>query len=242
MYSVGSARFEGYDAGADRVRLHTGEAAPIDDVVQELSRYVSRGYFFQEVKHPDAGMREICGDRLACLRIVVLVGRDGPELFRALWKIPTGAHVADNFWRRGNMLAAIDIPTGRITRVVTGVGPDQRIVDRHPDSGETILGTVVPQWERVMALCTRNATMFPGLTMQAWDIAVCPEGPVVIEANVGGDFNLPQLATGAGLLDEQFDTFLRGRRYTPRWRPLQAAHALVRLPVHEFLRRVERRA
>jgi hypothetical protein len=225
MFSVGSARFDSYDAATDCLSLHTG-AASVDDVVNELARYMRRGYLLQEVKHPDPRLHAVCGDRLGCLRVVVLLGPDGPEIFRALWKVPTGSHVADNFWRTGNMLAAIDIATGRITRVVTGVGPDQREVDRHPDSGAMILGTVFPQWERVKTVCLTTATALPGLAMQAWDVAVCTDGPVVIEANVGGDFNLPQLAMGAGLLDERFERFLRERGYTRRWKPLQAAYAL----------------
>jgi hypothetical protein len=33
----------------------------------------------------------------------------------------------------------------------------------------------------------------------------------VVELNVGGDFNLHQLATGQGLVDDTFADFLRGR-------------------------------
>jgi hypothetical protein len=225
MYSVGSVRLDGYDAGTDRVHLHTGSAVPVETLVEELAHYGSRGYLFQQVKHPDARMRAICGDRLACVRVVILLDAERPEIFRALWKIPTGFHVADNFWRQGNMLGAIDIANGSIIRVVTGVGPDLRETDRHPNSGAVIVGTTVPQWEAVKTLCLTAASLFPGLTMQAWDIGVCPEGPVVIEANVGGDFNLPQLATNAGLLDERFATFLAVRHYAARRKLLSAAHA-----------------
>jgi hypothetical protein len=241
MYSVGSVRLDGYDAGVDGVRVHTGAAVPVDDVVRELTRYSSRGYLFQELKHPDPRMRVICGDRLACLRVVVLVGPEGPELFRALWKVPTGRHVADNFWRQGNMMAAIDIATGRITRVVAGVGPNLREVHRHPDSDEAIVGTIVPQWEAVKALCLTVAPLVPGLTMQGWDIAVCPEGPVVIEANVGGGFGLPQLATGVGLLDDRFSRFLQEKDYAPGGKLVHAANTLAPRLFQRLVARVRRK-
>jgi hypothetical protein len=226
MYSVGSLRLDAYESASDRIRLHTGAWASVDEVLQELARYAKRGYLFQEVKHPDERLRIICGDRLACLRVVMLLDRDGPEVFRALWKVPTGPHVADNFWRRGNMLAAVDLATGRLTRVVTGVGPDLRQVARHPDTDELITGVAIPQWDRVKALCLGVAPLFPGLSMQAWDIAICSEGPVVIEANVGGDFTLPQLATGAGLLDDRFAKFLRGKHYAPKPKLTWAAQSV----------------
>jgi hypothetical protein len=60
----------------------------------------------------------------------------------------------------------------------------------------------------VNQLCRDAARAIAGLSMQAWDVAVCDRGPVIIEANVGGAFNLPQLAAGAGLLDEHFARFL----------------------------------
>ena len=114
-------------------------------------------------------------------------------------------------------------------------------MERHPDTGAVILGNLVPQWERVTALCMRTASLFPGLTMQAWDIAVCPEGPIVIEANVGGDFNLPQLAAGAGLLDERFERFLREGYYVRRWPPLHAAMVVLPFGLDRLVRRLERR-
>jgi hypothetical protein len=44
--------------------------------------------------------------------------------------------------------------------------------------------------------------------MQAWDVAPTDRGPVLIEVNIGGDFNLPQLAQAKGLMDERFRRFL----------------------------------
>lgn len=227
MFSLGSARFDGYDGRTDRVSLHTGDPIAVSALTQELSRYARRGYLFQDVKHPDEPLRAMCGDRLACLRIVTMLDHERPEIFRALLKVPTGPHVADNFWRQGNMLAQVDIGTGRIMRVVTGVGPEHREVDRHPDTGHVMLDRTIPRWDDVKRLCLDIAPRFPWIPMQAWDIAVCPEGPVVVEANVLGDFNLPQLATGAGILDERFARFLADAGYTPRSRIAKAADVLI---------------
>ncbi|MBF0502874.1 MAG: hypothetical protein HQM09_22255 [Candidatus Riflebacteria bacterium] len=215
MFSLGSARFEGYDPTTDELTFSSGVSAGVVEVAQELATFSERGYLFQEVKHPDVRMLRVCGDRIACLRVVTLLNKQTPEIFRALWKIPAGRHIADNFWRQGNMLAAIDIPTGRVTRVVAGFGPNHREVERHPDSGEPLIGFIIPRWQEVQELCLSATSLVAGLGMQGWDIAVCPEGPVIIEVNVGGDFNLPQLATGTGLLDERFSTFLREGGYDP---------------------------
>jgi hypothetical protein len=215
MYSLGTVRLESYDAASDEVSLATGATVGVLGFVRELARFAERGYLFQEVQHPDPAMRDVCGDRVACLRVVLLLRRQAPELFRALWKVPAGPHVVDNFWRQGNLLAAVDIPTGRVTRVVAGVGPDQQEHERHPDTGQVMVGFAIPRWAEVKELCLAAARPVAGLAMQAWDVAVGPAGPVIIEANVGGDFNLPQLAASAGLLDETFSAFLCDQGYDP---------------------------
>jgi hypothetical protein len=53
-----------------------------------------------------------------------------------------------------------------------------------------------------------SARASPGLRMQAWDVAPTERGPVLVEVNIGGDFNLPQLAHATGLMDERFRAFL----------------------------------
>jgi glutathione synthase/RimK-type ligase-like ATP-grasp enzyme len=67
---------------------------------------------------------------------------------------------------------------------------------------------MLPEWTALTALCLKAARAFPGLRMQAWDIALTERGPVLVEVNVGGDFNLPQLAHGSGLMDERFRAFV----------------------------------
>ncbi|HEX5437006.1 MAG TPA: sugar-transfer associated ATP-grasp domain-containing protein [Gemmatimonadaceae bacterium] len=213
MYSVGSARVEGRDPASGELVTYSGVRCSVEEFADALDPYASRGYLFQEVKHPHERIADICGDRLATMRVVVMVGSDGPELYRAVWKIPAGANASDNFWRPGNLLAGIDTNTGTVVRVVTGTGPAQVKMERHPDTGTAMVGFVMPHWEQVKALCLRAATVLYGLTLQAWDVAVCQEGPVLIEANVGGDFNLPQIATGAGLLDERFERYLADAKY-----------------------------
>jgi len=212
MYSLGSIRLDGYDAVDDTVRSASGELARVDTLVEELAPYATRGYLFQQVEHPDERVRAICGDRIATVRFVTLRGPDGPEIFRTLLKVPVKPNVADNFWRQGNMLAALDADTGEVVRAVTGTGPSQRELTRHPDTGAALAGFRIPWWSEARELCLVAARVISGLAMQAWDIAVCSEGPTIIEANVGGDFNLPQIATGNGLLDNRFARFLEDTR------------------------------
>ena len=53
------------------------------------------------------------------------------------------------------------------------------------------------------------APVFAGIRTQSWDIALTDCGPVFLELNFGGDFNLAQLADGKGVLDEAYVEHLR---------------------------------
>ncbi len=209
MFSLGTVRLDGYDRHTDTLSLANDARVTVGALVAELARYQGRGYLFQRAERPDPEIGAVCGDRLACVRLVVLMGPDAPHVFRALWKVPAGRNIADNFWRSGNLLADIDGETGTITRVVSGTGLKHQELERHPDTRAMMLGFAIPQWFAVKRLCCDAARVISGLSMQAWDVAVCDRGPVIIEANVGGDFNLPQLSAGAGILDDCFARFLR---------------------------------
>jgi hypothetical protein len=230
IHSVATARLDGYDAASDEVVAHDGKRCRVDAFVADVSRYLKRGYLFQEVKRPHERIAAVCGDRIGTARIITLLEADGPELFETLWKIPVGTNLADNFWRRGNLVAAVDRETGRITRVVTGLGHDQREVERHPDTGAVIRGFVLPEWDRVTQLVLAASTTLPGIRMQAWDVAICSDGPVLIEVNIGGDFILSQVATGRGILNERFRRLLADRGYVYRapWVSLPLENAVRR--------------
>lgn len=208
MRSVGFAGVDAYEAEGDLLVLSDDRQVAVDEFTKEVLGFIEDGYIFQEKLHSHEQVAEICGDRLATVRMVVLLGTDGPELFRTVWKIPAGPNIADNFWRTGNILAAIDPETGRVCRAIQGAGPDQVELDRHPDTGTPIIARTVPLWPDLKKVCLAAAGAFPRIRMQAWDIAICPQGPVLMEVNIGGDFNLPQLAVGKGLLDQRFRNFL----------------------------------
>lgn len=214
MDSLGAARLEAFDAASDELVLGDGRRVAIDRFVKEAVQF-RHGYIFQEVLHPHPDIAAICGDRIANVRMVVVLSDSGPELLRALWKIPAGRNIADNFWR-GNILGSLDVETGRVLRATQGLGLKRKDLDKHPDTGRAIKGTTLPQWAAAKALCLDAAKAMPGLRLQAWDISICEAGPVLGEVNSGGDYYLPQLASDKGMLEARFLRLLASR--SPSWR------------------------
>ncbi len=158
---------------------------------------------------PHPSLARLFGPRLWSVRVLVLLGPDGPLIHRAVVKIATGRNPADNFWRAGNLIGAIELGTGHIVRIVQGVGAQMSVNGVHPDAGQPIVGTPLPCWQDLTALVTEAARLLPGVRTQSWDIALTERGPVPLEVNFGGDLNLAQLAQGAGVLDDGYSDHLR---------------------------------
>lgn len=211
IFSLGVVSAEAYDANADCVVLSDKRQIAVSEFVSATAEYFGRGYLLQERLEPHPDVAPQCDNRVSTVRLMILLGPDGPEIFQALWKISGGGNVADNFWRDGNMLAALDIVSGRVERIVRGVGPSQETLTDHPETGLKLQGFELPYWQSVTDLALRAARAVPGLPLQAWDIALCPNGPVLVEANIGGDLNLPQIASGSGIMRGRLARFIESR-------------------------------
>ena len=206
-YSLSVISAEAYDAARDEVVLLGGERRAVTDVARFLIG--GAGYLVQRRLCPDRQLAALFGPRLWSVRALVLLGKGEPLIHRAVAKIATGNNPADNYWRAGNMLGAIDLATGRITRTVRGTCADLTANENHPDTKRPIVGTTIPDWDRLTALVSEAAKVFAGIRTQSWDVAVTDHGPVLLEVNFGGDLNLHQFAHGRGILDPTFEAHLR---------------------------------
>ena len=152
-------------------------------------------------------------DSLATVRVCVLISDDGIKIPFAILKLPSRENVADSFWRPGNLACNLDLESGRILTVRSkdGFGTTDHTV--HPETGEPLLGELVPMWDRVLGLAHRCAPIFQPVRYQSMDIGITPAGPVLIEINTGGGFDLPQLASGQGFLTDEVRDFFRACGY-----------------------------
>jgi hypothetical protein len=209
--SIGSSSIECYVESNDCLITTAGRIISLDDFVSFIKSYAVSGYQFQSRVSPHAAIREVCGNRLATVRLLTILRGGKPQVLRACWKIPGGAQIADNFWRQGNLLAQLDLDSGRVTRVIKGSSNGYEEVSHHPDSGVRILGMNVPNWDKVTELAMEGAKLLPELPLVGWDIAPIDAGAVLVEPNVTPDFQLHQLADRRGLLEPTLTSFLHQR-------------------------------
>jgi hypothetical protein len=54
---------------------------------------------------------------------------------------------------------------------------------QHPDSGVVFEGTQIPMWKEAVELALRGHAALRDIHSIGWDIAITPQGPIIIEAN-----------------------------------------------------------
>lgn len=200
-------------ASAGNLILGDGSSIAIDDFCNSLTNASVFGWLIQEALRPHPEIERISGSRISSLRIVPCIGKDGPGIHRAVWKINSGAMDTDHF-RSGaspNMAADIDPVSGVVRRVVAGVGLEQREVTHHPLTGERLVDFRLPLWDEVLRFTLNAAGFFPGFICQGWDIALCDKGVIPLEVNIFGATNITHHAARKGFMDDRFMDFMRGR-------------------------------
>jgi hypothetical protein len=215
MFSLGVLCATAYDPGTDTVRMTDGLMLGAEDLAGQLVQHQA-GYLLQDILRPHPVLAALIGNRLCSIRFLVLLGAEELSISSAVCKIPAGSHIADNYWRQGNLLGAVDHHTGEIGRIVSGTALDLRVGTTHPDTGSCLSGTRITDWAAACGLVLRAAHIFPAIRNQSWDIAITAEGPMILEVNWGGDLNLHQLAHGQGILGNRFTAHLRRCGYEAR--------------------------
>ncbi len=197
-HGIGAASLLGYDSDTDELIQPFGRRIDVASFAESVQGFV-KGYLFQRQLMPHKALADICGDRIASLRLVVFLSNGVPHITHATWKIPASDSITDHFANADNLDANVDPESGVIIQAFRRHGLRQEAVTHHPDSGKAVTGFQIPHWQAARDLCLSASSTIPGLRLQAWDIAICEEGPVILEVNMGGDFEI-QFSTGKGML------------------------------------------
>jgi len=79
-------------------------------------------------------------------------------------------------------------------RVISAFTPKREPVERHPETNALIAEVVIPFWPETLELVKRaHRQAFSRFVFLGWDVAVTPDGPVLIETNSGPGFFHHQL-------------------------------------------------
>jgi alpha-L-glutamate ligase-like protein len=188
-----------------RFLRHNGDRLELDDLRQQASEIISGLYslggradelLIQQRVVPDSTFERIAFQGTPDVRVVLY--KHVPAL--AMLRLPTRTSQGRANLHQGAIGAGIDMATGIVHRAAC----QNRRVDIHPDTGNTILGFQVPHWNDILALA-RRASQAIDMGYLGVDIVIDRrQGPLLLEANARPGLAI-QIANGQGLLQRFAD-------------------------------------
>jgi len=202
--SQGTALINDYDKKTDELIVNSNERVSVTEFAEKVEQ-LKLSYMFQTLLRPHEEITKMIGPSVSCVRMFFISDDRGCDLIRAGWKIPGTSNDADNFWREGNILAGIDIESGKITRALKRQDGGTAPIDKHPETEQIFTDMVFPEWDKMLEVATTAAHNLTDCVLQGWDIALTDKGPVILELESdGGSPALGQLCYDRGVLDERY--------------------------------------
>ncbi len=152
------------------------------------------------VQHPE--MARLNPGSVNTVRIATLLGDKAQGIVYAFLRIGNGK-VMDNV-DTGGMAARVDLDSGQLKTVAAD--KQGHVFERHPITDTPIIGFHLPWFDEAKAMCLEAMRLVPQLRYVAWDVALTPKGPRLIEGNSFPSHAVPQFAAhypeGIGILPE----------------------------------------
>lgn len=146
-----------------------------------LTKIKGMDYLIQEVLQQDDRFSAVASSSINTVRCVTF--RDGAgdiQIAASTWRMGDGQSVIDN-GTSGGIVCGVDPKTGRI------LGPGRTLAgashERHPRSGFEFEGKEVPEIKLIFETAKAAHQALDTSASIGWDIAMTPEGPVIIEGN-----------------------------------------------------------
>jgi glutathione synthase/RimK-type ligase-like ATP-grasp enzyme len=211
VFGRGGRGAERWDFVDGRYRSPAGENLSFDELAERLvERSRDAPLLMQRRLKNCRGLESLNNGALSTVRILTCLNEAGePEIIGAAMRMAIGGNrVVDNL-HAGGIAAAVDLQTGALGPA-SNLGADCRLgwLNRHPDSGAQIEGTQLPMWSEVREFAIRIHRAFDDRLLVGWDIAITPDGPVLVEGNGAPDLDIMQRFLRQGLMAARLGALL----------------------------------
>lgn len=129
------------------------------------------------------------------LRIVTVKTGNETALFHVSQRFGINGNFVDNN-SMGNIAVGIHMESGRLMEKAYTHDPANFKITRHPDTGVVFDGFQVPFYKEAVKMALDLHRYFFYLSIIGWDIAITPDGPLIIEGNNINDLTGAQILTG----------------------------------------------
>lgn len=166
----------GCGKGIEKITVAERDADELYEYALKTNKYV-----IEEVIKQHADVNKIYPSSINTVRVVTLLNKeDKVAIPFVYWRIGAGGRFVDNFNSEG-MVAPVDEKIGVVAD--RAIDKKKNLYAVHPDTGAQIKGFKFPFWEDILALCRAAAHIVPEVGYVGWDVAMTPDGPLLVEAN-----------------------------------------------------------
>ena len=163
----------------------------------------------QNVVTQDSRVAAFAAGSLNTIRVVTLLtGNNEVMVVNSTMRFGTGTSFVDN-WSAGGVAVGVDHEQGRL--LSTAYDKIGRRYSQHPDSGLAFADFEIPCWDEIIAMATRVQEICSFYRLMGVDIALSPEGPVLIEINANPDIVFQEQTSGPLFANErvlkEFETY-----------------------------------
>ena len=155
------------------------------------------GYIMEEVIKQNPEMARFHPESVNTVRIPTIRTGDRVRVVIPFMRTGRGSSIVDNAGA-GGIICALDVEEGSIIAAADEHG---NRYDKHPDTGEMLIGFKVPRWDEAKQMAVELAAVVPDNRYAGWDLALTENGWVLVEANARGQF-VTQIATKKGFRKE----------------------------------------
>jgi hypothetical protein len=159
-------------------RIVSAQPADLQTIVQARQHMI-----FQPVVEQHEVLARLNPSSVNTIRINTLRTDDHVDSHVAVMRVGRAGAIVDNA-AAGGLCVRIDMRTGQLARFARAKpSVSTRLFEQHPDTGVAFGSVHVPFWPDVLELVQQGARAMAPLRSLGWDVAVTPEGPIVIETN-----------------------------------------------------------
>lgn len=168
--------------------LKTGELISLtEEDSKESELFDQGGWLVEDYFEQHSVMRSFNTSSVNTLRMWVMQDNDNakPVFLGGYLRVGRENAVVDN-QSSGGVVCPIDSNTGEVAAAQDGTIAREES-DNHPDHGAQLRGAVIPFWHESKELALRALAVFPQMNFCGLDVAIGPNGPVIVELNPSPD-------------------------------------------------------
>ena len=162
------------DSGKDIAFFDSDAATAV--TAQDLAKKYS-GFLAEEILLNHDDIKALNPSSLNTIRIITIVTKEDVEFLYAGIRIGAPGSRVDNI-SMGGKVAAINLNTGEIES-----GFQCKTTSEVQFKVDDFTGKMMPCWEELLRFVKNAARTVPGVRYVAWDVAITPKGPALIEGN-----------------------------------------------------------